>query len=160
MTKAVRNQRNLVARLFLGGLLFGAVGGFAQHAWAVWRNYPADSHCLKLAGNSWTCGTNVGTDFPAANLTTAEIDFMYSNTATDTITAYGCRDAWSLTSFTCGSPNNLVLDSIHDPMVVKDIYPEVSAMKGGSTFDYRYVTIKATKGTTSIDPKGVFLSGT
>lgn len=160
MIKTIRSQRSLVARLFLGGLLFGSLGGFAQHAWAVWRNYPADSHCLKLAGNSWTCGTGVGTDFLASALTTAEIDFMYSNTATDTITALGCRDSWNLTTFTCGTPMNLVLDAIHTPAIIKDIYPEVSAMKAGSTFDYRYVTIKATKGTTSIDPKGVFLSGT
>jgi hypothetical protein len=162
MFKSISSQRNLGARIFLGGLLFGSIGGFAQHAWATWRTYPADSHCVKdpSATVGWICGTNIGSDFLAANLTSSEIDFMYSNTATDTIRAYSCRDSWNLTTSSCGSPAVLDLTTIHTPAVITQIYPELSAMKAGSQYDYRYVTISATKGTTMIDPKGVFLGGT
>lgn len=160
MSKSTSSQRNLVARIFLGGLLVGSIGGLAQHVSAAWRTYPADSHCMKLSSTSWSCGTNMGSDFLPSALTASEIDFLYSNTAVDTIRGYSCRDSWNLTTSTCGSPYNLVLDSIHTPAVTAQILPEISAMKGGSMFDFRYVTISSTKTTTSIDIKGVYLGGT
>ena len=149
-------------RVFLAGLAVGAIGAASHRAFAFpYRVLPAQNHCQKdsrFSAAHYECGLDVGSDFPAASFTQAEIDFNFLNAQSETFHTGGCRESWNQVIGTCSAQTTYVVTDTTINSRSASLYPGVSVMQGGSAYDYRSIYLYVDSNTTSLTPKGLYLT--